>query len=368
MSLTVAEVRSALSRYSGGGNDFLSRLNETRARLLQWGSAKGTKEQIELTVYADADGNSIVSLPRGFDTILAGAIRSDNVLCTGLPMGVRNSISEFDKMGLGYGALTDNFQEVTGRFAVLNEWTDPMYIKFRFEATESAGIIHLQGQLDGSDVYSLYSSTWIKGEKIAFVGTTAVTSTKKFDAKGFSAVKPITNGRVSVYAVDDAGIETAVALWEPTETVPNLKRYKVPHCSDVSAVSSTTTVTPNQYFTKDEIEALFDASVVINVSSAGTNDLAYHAFFLRVVKIIAAAGSGAYTRKFTLDTSTAKQGATFRIKLDIAASANPTLEFYNDTIAGTLLQTVPGDSSNLTTVTLVFSFDGSAWVYEGRET
>lgn len=365
---TLAEVTTLLSRYAGSGNSFNSRLNEVRARLLQSGNWKGSREQIELDVYADADGNSIVTLPPTYESILTGAIRSAGVFCSGLPMGVRSDLAQFNPNGLGYGGLTANFDEVPGRYAVFQEWEDGLYIRLKFEATESSGVVHLHGQFDGDEVYSLYSATWIKGEKVAFSGSTTATSTKKFEAKGFNAVKPITNGRISVWVVDDDGIETQVGLWEPTETVPRRKRYKVPECEDAEPVTSENeAAAAAQSYTIEELDALFNGSEEITVSTSGTTDLAYSAFFLRRVKIIAAAGAGAYVRNFTLNTSNIRNGAIFRIKLEIAQSANPVLNFYNESTGGTLLQTVSGDSSNPTYVTMVISSNGTAWSYDGRE-
>ncbi len=195
---------------------------------------------------------------------------------------------------------------------------------------------------------------------------TTVTSTKKFEASGFSAVKPVTNGRISVFCVDDDGNETAVGLWEPTEKVPRLRRYKVPTCEGVEPVTAST-LDPNQFYTKAEILALFNASDVITVDSGGNTSLDYEMFFLRVVKIIAQAGILPYEAKFALGTAGITNGATFRIKIEIEQSSNPNLLFYSGTVAGTLMYEMAGDSSNPLYTTLVFSFDGTDWHYEGRE-
>ncbi len=328
---TLAEVQALISDSVGANLTFLTELNLVRARLLQGGNWKGSKEVIVLDIHTDADGRSIVTLPRRYETILAGAVRNTNVLCSGAPMGVRNGWAEFSKNGLGYGGLTQDFTEVNGRFAVFQEWTSPRYLRFKFETNETTGVIHLVGKLSGSDVFSQYSGSWIKGEKAVFTASTAMivaglsgangltngpwteraddenaptvpkvyklygtsgdvaslykttldphkwyvtdndgnqklysdsnaatadlvtgwknssddsdasitiypgvapaTSASKFDATGLSAIKPSTNGRVSVFAVDDDGNETAVATWEPSETVPRLHRFKVPDCS-----------------------------------------------------------------------------------------------------------------------------------------
>lgn len=366
---TLAQVRSTLSRYAGSGNTFLDRLNEVRSRVIQTMNFKEKKQQVQLSVGSDVDGNSIVTLEPQWNNILAGAIQTTDNKIYGAPMGVRNSFTEFDQNGWGYGGLTQDFQEVTGRFAVYQEWTSPMYIRLKFEATEVAGTVHLNGRFNGDMVYSLYGATWVVGEKIDYVGTATVTSTKKFDAIGFEAVKPTTNGRITVWTVDDGGVETQVGTWFPSETVVRRKRYKIPTVTAVSATTSTVTPSTAQYYTKTEIDSFFSDVGTITVSAAGTHDLVYSAYFTRILRVVAQAGSGSYTHKFTLDNATVKDGGTLRVKLEISASANPTLEFYDNTTGGTLLQSISGDSSNAQYLTLVFEYSATdgAWYYEGKE-
>ena len=364
---TLTEVTTALSSYAGANQSFLSRLNIVRSRLIPHVNCPGTKQLIKLPVFSDADGNSIVTLPREYKTILAGAVKSDQVLCSGRPMRVSNEWAQFDPSGSGYGALTDSFQDVTGRFCVFQEWDTPMRLRFKFEVSESSGVIHIRGLYSGEKVYSLYSATWIDGEKVAFTGTTTVTSAKYFDAQQLSIVKPVTLGRVSMYAVDSTGNETLVAVYEPGETSPRWRRYMVPECDDTSVTTSTTAVVPSQVYTKTEIDALFADAGTITVSATGTHDLVYSSYISRVLKVVASAGSGAYTHKFLLDNATVKSGGTLRVRLAVAASANPTLEFYDNVSTGSPIVTVPGDSDNTTSYTLVFSFDGTNWNYEGRE-
>lgn len=364
---TLGEIKSLVSRYVGNLNTANDRINLVRARLLPAANSKDTKQQIILDVYADADGNSIVSLGRGYSAILEGAVRSTNVLCAGSPMGVQNAHTEFSANGLGYGGLNKDFQEVNGHFAVVNEWSDPMRIRLKFEVSESAGTIYLYGTLDNETVWALNTATWERREAIAFSGTSTVTSLKYYDAQGFKAKKPITNGRISVFAVDDNNVETAIAIWDAADTLPRFKRYKVPQCEDVSSIASTAPVTPSQYYTKSELENFFSDAGTISVSAAGTHDLVYAAYFLRIVKVTAAAGSGSYVHTFTLDNSTIKKGGTLRVKLEIAQSANPTISFYDNSLTGTLLQTVNGDAGAAIFETHVFSYDGSAFHWEGRE-
>lgn len=80
--------------------------------------------------------------------------------------------------------------------------------------------------------------------------------------------------------------------------------------------------------------------------------------------ITATSGSGAYTRKIVLDRTTyiPSKGATFEVDLSLAASNNITIEIYDGTDTGTLLQQVKGDSSNTTEFAFEAEYNGTVWV------
>lgn len=227
---TSAELQTLLGSYIGVGNSWLSRLNLVRARLLEDGSWPGTTPRITLTVYEDADGNSIVTLPRQYLAILRGYIAPTSALCAIAPIGTSGVFNE-----TGYRWNRD-FQEVPDYFCVFSEWTTPLRIRLKFEVTELAGAIYLSGNYNGDPVWKTNSGTWENREAVAYTNSAApntVTSTKYFDAKGFKLVKPDTLGRVSAYTVTDAGVETLVGVYEPKENLPRWRRYKVP-CIGVS--------------------------------------------------------------------------------------------------------------------------------------
>jgi len=77
-------------------------------------------------------------------------------------------------------------------------------------------------------------------------------------------------------------------------------------------------------------------------------------------RIIAQSGVGAYTYVLKLSRMTPLTGALFRIQFEIAQSANPTIEVY-DNLELVALQTISGDSSNATNALLELEYDGSAW-------
>lgn len=223
--MTVAECQTLLAQYIPVGQTFLTQLNQVRARLIQDGSWPGMMPRINLDIFQDADGNSIVTLPRQYIAILRGAIvPASGPLCVRSQLGTSGVFNE-----TGYRYNT-NFQEASDYFCVFREWTTPLKIRLKFEVTEAAGTIYLAGTDDGDDVWNSNSGTWEKREAVAYPNAAApntVTSTNTFDARGFKLVKPVTLGRVSAYTVTTDGVETLVAVYEPQETVPRWRRYKV---------------------------------------------------------------------------------------------------------------------------------------------
>lgn len=114
--MTVTEVTTLLSRYAGANNTFLERLNLVRARLLSQGNWPDTLRILEISVTEDAStGYSVVVLPAGYSTILAGTLKptdATNPWCGGIPLGVRNVFDWFNKAGMGYGSAPADFQEL----------------------------------------------------------------------------------------------------------------------------------------------------------------------------------------------------------------------------------------------------------------
>jgi hypothetical protein len=96
-------------------------------------------------------------------------------------------------------------------------------------------------------------------------------------------------------------------------------------------------------------------------SAAGNTDVTppagggYH-----TAVVVPSAGAGAYTRTVSILTANALQGSRVTLRVEMPASANPTVEIRNATSGGTLLLTLSGNASAVTyPVELVYT--GSAW-------
>jgi hypothetical protein len=74
------------------------------------------------------------------------------------------------------------------------------------------------------------------------------------------------------------------------------------------------------------------------------------------------AGSGAFVANITLSPTNALAGALVRIPIDFAASVNGTVNFYDGTTAGTLMQTITNiDATDTRSFQFTAGFDGAHW-------
>lgn len=236
---TLSELRTRLGRYAGAGNSFSDRINSVIARLLPEADCKGSKVSLRFVVYTDANGGTFVTTPRNIEAIRAGTYQypvdpnSQPPSCWGFPLPVRNGWYESSLSGPGEGVGSDYERGIiplNGRFTTFAEWTTAVRLRFTFETTESpGGKFIIRGTNNNEKIYSSDGGNWIEGVALPFV-TSTVTTTQTFDAPPYQILKPVTKGRVKMYTVDDDDVETIVGWYDPDETVPSYRRFKVPVC------------------------------------------------------------------------------------------------------------------------------------------
>lgn len=360
--LTLGAVRPQLWKYASGvayssatADDkaaFDSVLNQVCDRFLKAGYSDTLTAA--LTVYADRNGNPIVTLPRELNTVIGGKD------CCGTGLVVRGDWYEFLPNGPGSAWNTNGIIAMPGRFTTYRDWDGPFRLRVKMEKPEEARFL-FRGKLQGDKIFTDDGGDWIEGAVLNYVDATA-TTTQLFDEPPYLVIKPVTEGRVTLWIVDADDNETQVAVYEPDETVPKYQRYKVPCMTAIELLEEGGSTLPSAPATQADITALFGGGTTITISAAGTHDLAPNrAFGQWFQRIIAQAGSGPYTHNFTLDNAYAREGAIFRIAVEVAASANPTILIYNESTGGTLLDTITGDSSNAGTYFMELYFNGTEW-------
>ncbi len=236
---TFAQARTLLSRYTGSGNSFQDRLNLACQRLIQSGNWRTTKDVLVFQVHLNDDFTAFVTLPRQYNTVESCVVlrpNNDQSRLCGYPLQIRDEYYSFLGSGIGWtnNALyrwADGFIPETDRFTTFKNWVIPAQLRFKFAATEAnGGIINVRGISGGQPIYTGTGANTIEGESLTIAGASTLTTTSFFDIPPYSLFKPVTYGIVSMYTVV-SGVETLVARYDPTETSPQWRRYRVPACS-----------------------------------------------------------------------------------------------------------------------------------------
>lgn len=103
-------------------------------------------------------------------------------------------------------------------------------------------------------------------------------------------------------------------------------------------------------------------NAAIALAAAGTTNIAGTAqWLLGRQQFSAGAGAGPYVSNITLGDGTAMAGAVLRIPIDFAASANPTINIYDGSEGGTLLQTITNPGGAAQSFLFTAGFDGTHW-------
>ena len=239
--LTLSEAETQLKRFVGNGLDFVTQLNVATERMVKSGNWRGTKAQVLFNAFPDSNNACHITLPREFNTILAIApLPEGNKSSAAMP--IRNEWYEFYAGGPGF--ITDQtvswdrgIVPVAGRFTTFADFSN-CKLKVVTEQTE-LGSLYLKGSGGGSRIYTFSEGNWQDGVKLSL--TSGSTTSQTFDSAPFSVIKPVTNGRIWLYAVAADLTETLVAIYQPTETGIAWPRYKFPTHKEATSAA------PDQY-------------------------------------------------------------------------------------------------------------------------
>jgi hypothetical protein len=338
-------------------------LNLALESLMRGYEGDPVRDSVTFVVQPDENGEGFITLPRRWLSI-RGAVSGERI---GFPLQVRNGWYEYSPGGIGMRCGSDSMRGVIplqGRFMTFSKWNIPLYLRFKFEQDEDEATIIVRGTLVGQKIWTTTGGASTEGESVAFgdsgVPSATVTTTNVFDAEPYQIIKPVTKGRVSMYTVDADEVETLVAIYDPSERSPRWRRYKVPILPTITA-RTLVPVPIGGLYTQSQIESFFGQFDPLTVSTDGITTLNPSSPYSQwYQKIVAQAGSGAYTYVLRLSHTSPLAGAIFRVQFEIAASANPTIEVY-DGGEVTPLQTIAGDFSNVTAGLMEFEYTGSVW-------
>lgn len=242
MRLTYADLKAAAS-WTQALNlcvtdaRFLQYLNQALPRLMNHGRYVGLNQK-----YAVCTAGSFITLPRRFQT-------AEVMDVCKYPVQIRNGWFEFLENGPGrVASQTDcagnNAYDRGHGFA---GFADLPYAQTKIRLVPTLGAdatktVTIRGTNSSGD-YVLTNSGAIDGEKMTlafpFVDSTTIWGKQEFR----TVLKDVTKGFVKAYAYDyanDPGATnlTQLALWEPSETLPDYRRYEVPMVTAIKKCSS----------------------------------------------------------------------------------------------------------------------------------
>lgn len=207
--------------------------NEAVKRLMDAGLWCGTYQRYQICTTA-----ACLTWPRQFDTI-------EVVDICGSPVTVRNQWFEFLDQGPGLwrggrGACggvccpTINYIDRGRGYVMFDDVTAPSKIRFYTQFAADAGkVINIRGYESGSNQWVLTDGGATEGENVTLTSTFVDTVTTWMPQVFRDIIKDKTLGHVRAYAVpvDDPTALKALAVWEPSETIPNYRRCVIPALS-----------------------------------------------------------------------------------------------------------------------------------------
>lgn len=215
--LTVADVRSVLWRIVDPSNInstlFLPALNEVSERVIKSGLWKGVNFVLG---YPSTTG--YITLPRRAESILGYVV--DNV-----PRGVYGRYHEFQPSGPGFydrvnydlGLFVDQ-----GEFPTEEVQSEALTIRLTIaDATDAGKTVRLYGVDANGD--TIFDSTGAEGVELTLANPTVDSAVEMIVT---SVDKEVTAGAVTISTVDGPTV-TPLSTYEPTETNPLYRRYKV---------------------------------------------------------------------------------------------------------------------------------------------
>ena len=220
--LLYSEARDALMPVVTAGNSgeglFLTLLNQVQERFFTLGRWTGMQEVLDFP-----SQNGYITLPRRCESVLGAQIAQ-------APAHIFGRHHEFSVGGPGLypDHMTQRLLADMGSgFCTALDLPGPSRLKVVSSAADTTPLM-------------LSESGSVSGGVPAQSGSESVapgaTSVRTFASLDF-VVKPPTTGTISLYAVDPGTlVETLVARYEPGETAPSYRRYKVTGVESVDAV------------------------------------------------------------------------------------------------------------------------------------
>lgn len=269
--MTFAECKTKFASYGANVGD---QINFVLGVAFQSGKFKGTTAFAQFPIYAATENGKAyrqLTLGRRFETALGVKFVLDQGF--GMARPIHNQWWQWRQSSVSYFAdCTDNpnsgIQDM-GEVVIFRDLPSAGLIRIRSSTIESAGTVNIRGLVNGAPVYTDTGAAGahIEGENLAMptISGNSATTVTTFDAglSLYAIVKPVTNGTVSLYHVASDATETLLGIYEPGETTPAWRRYRISAWNQqesalvMAKLRHVTLVADNDLVIPDNEQALF---------------------------------------------------------------------------------------------------------------
>lgn len=217
--LTLAEVRSQLYTFvnptDADDPEFLLRLNRVCERFINSGKWAGTKGVVDFANTEDG----FITLPRRYVSVLGVDINK-------VPRPTYGAFHEYLEGGPGQldeATMPASRLVDMGEFPTMSAMTEDGTLRLvRGSASDNEKTVRLYGKDENGDV--IYDTDGQEGISVTLSASSQ--DTTQVFSEITAVQKEVTTGTVTLSAVVDA-VATELSVYEPTETVPLYRRYKV---------------------------------------------------------------------------------------------------------------------------------------------
>jgi hypothetical protein len=236
MALTLDQARTKLFKYVSPTLDaalVTDRINSALERIYGSGKWKGLIAPVSMantddpTQWWTSEAVKYVTLPRQFQSVLGVQFATGDM--PGLPRLVYPRWQEYIAGGSGQVNAGTGMQMIIDMgdgFVTYNEPTAEFYPRFEITDGNDIGQVVKISAVDvnGNDIFNTQGNAWL-----SVTLTAEGVTLPSLVAKIVSIHKPVTEGTVNLFAVNhgNSSLKCKIADYEPTETVPSYKRYKV---------------------------------------------------------------------------------------------------------------------------------------------
>ena len=236
MALTLDQARQKLFKYVSPTFDadlVTDRINSALERIYNSGKWKGLSVPVSMSLATDpaqwwtSESVKTLTLPRQYQSVLGVQFATGDM--PGLPRQIYPRWQEYIAGGSGQVNSGTGMQlliDMGDGFITYSDPTTEFYPRFEItDANDVGKVVRITAvDTNGDDIFDSEGNAWI-----SVTLTSNGVTLPNLITKILAIHKPVTEGTLNLFAVSpsNSALKCKIADYEPTETVPSYKRYKI---------------------------------------------------------------------------------------------------------------------------------------------